>query len=149
MGCVSATLRLVLPRHPLPPGSVAGSWHRLRDLEHNPQRHVTATGVDIEAAARARAVAEAIHLRAHQPQNRPARRRVFVEIRECNRRINALQPQLRRAYADELAARQRQAVENRAAGSREYFFAMHPRRELEMLLERMPSVHDISRSAIV
>lgn len=143
MACVSATLRLDLPRHAVDHVAMNDARRRIRDVEYNPQRYATGSEAVDLVAAREHAVAESRRLREHAPRDRVARRRVFSEIRALSERINRALPALRQEAANKLDMLNRQEEENRTAASREWFFAMHAGADLELLLENLPSVHDL------
>jgi len=82
-------------------------------------------------------VAESIELKRRDTGDRRARRRVFDRIRWLNDRLNAAAPALA-ADADVEIARVRDRLANRGvARRRDYFFALHDRREVERLRERL------------
>jgi hypothetical protein len=140
MACVSATLLLDLPRSSATPGTVRSLRRSLRDLEWNPQRSLPRGSELTEwVDQREQAVQRGAELRDTDPQNRPARRETFLEIRELNRRLAA-------SRANEIADRRAELAralddlnENRIAAGREHFFGLYDRAALEKLLAALPA----------
>jgi hypothetical protein len=154
MACVSATLRLDLPRSAATPGTIRSLRRSLRDLEWNPQRSLPSSPSPLRAWLRAwppgseltewvdqreQAVRRAMELRDTDPRNRPARRETFLEIRDLNRRLAT-------ARSNEVADRRTELErasdgldQNRIAEGREYFFGLYDRAALEELLAALPA----------
>ena len=142
MACVSATLRLNLPTHQVGAEDIRIARRKIRDFEFNPHYFVSDADAGDDLGARARALAESDRLRTEDPDNRAARRQVFHEIREINERIAAHRPQLHEELDDDLHRLLRWNEENANARRRDFFFALHPRAELNRLLDNLPKVHD-------
>lgn len=143
MACVSATLRLDLPRHDATPDVLRALKHQQRDLTWNPQRHLSAgSGIDELVEARAKAVGQSRSLRATNGRRRAERREVFHQIRSISRRMLDLRPAAER----DLEERVRQTTEglrdNEAADRRDYFFALYERSALQRLCDTLPAVEE-------
>lgn len=140
MACVSATLHLDLPQTETTPETVRNLRRSLRDMEWNPQRGLSLdAGLGSLIEQRALAVRRAAELRCLDPRHRSARRTVFLEIRDLNRRLAT-------ARSGELANQRAmlgQALDdlnrNRIALGREYFFGLYDRAALERLLAGLPA----------
>lgn len=143
MACVSATLRLDLPRHDASPQSLAELVNRRRDLTWNPQRHLGA-GEDIAelVEARARAVERSQSLRADDGRHRAQRREVFHQIRSISRRMLGRRADAQRDLDESIARTDEALRQNAVADRRDYFFALHDRSALERLCEALPAVGD-------
>ena len=143
MACVSATMRLDLPRHDATADRVREARCRLRDLRYNPQRHIA---VDGETAGllrqRAEAVALSRSLRSEHPTEHARRRPAFETIRKLNDRVLALRPQVTERLEREVWEIERHAQENAIAERRDFFFALFSREVLEMLITRLPGAGD-------
>jgi hypothetical protein len=140
MACVSATLRLDLPRRDVTEQDVRRGEHRLRDLRYNPQKHVDCNGRCASlVAARAEAVNEAQRLAVEAPSDRPARRQAFEAIRCASARILEAQPEVMAAYESAVERDRRWLAERRVASRRDYFFALFRAEDLQLLLDRLPA----------
>ena len=143
MACVSATMRLDLPRHDATADRVREARCRLRDLRYNPQRHIA---VDGETAGLLRQQAEAVassrSLRSEHPKDHARRRLAFEAIRKLNDRVLALRPQVTERLEREVREMERHAQENAIANRRDFFFALFSREALEMLITRLPGAGD-------
>ncbi|MFH1109852.1 MAG: hypothetical protein V1790_11755 [Planctomycetota bacterium] len=140
MACVSATLLLDLPRSSATPETVRSLRRSLRDLEWNSHRSLPRGSKLTEwVDQREQAVRRGTQLRDTDPQNRPARRETFLEIRDLNRRLAA-------ARSNEVADRRAELSrafddldQNRIAEGREYFFGLYHRAALEKLMAALPA----------
>lgn len=141
IACVSATLRLGLPVTigPMP----ERIRFELRDLQWNPQRHVTDGRVAGDLISRrAAAVERAGQLREGAPANHRARREVFHVIRDLNRQILETAPEVARRLAQAAAESKRTDEQRKIAAGREYFFALYPQAELLRLVKALPGERD-------
>ncbi|MFQ5491152.1 MAG: hypothetical protein ACE5GE_10550 [Phycisphaerae bacterium] len=139
MGCVSATLRLHLPRQDASVEDQHRLEHQLRDLRYNPQRHLEPVGqVAALMRARDRAVARSISLRAGGSARRTQRREVFEEIRSIGERMLQASPGALADLSDRLERTRRGIQENRIASRRDFFFALHSRSALKDLCGALP-----------
>lgn len=133
--CVTATLRLPLPRFDVSRADVLDARRRIRDLRFNPQRYVEGVPADL-LAERERLIGESEKLR-DSKAGRLDRRHVFVAIRALNARIAGLAPQLDGRLAEQADALTRRLQSNVTADSREFFYALQPRSRLESLASRL------------
>ncbi len=140
MACASATLHFKLPATGTTLEDVRRLRHELRDLRHNPQRHLTA---DAAAARllerRANAVRHSSELRTGARRNREARRQAFADIREINAALLASQPGILAARQQDLAVALGKMRSTKIARGREYFFALYDRQSLEELTQALPA----------
>jgi hypothetical protein len=149
MACVSATLRLSVATTVRARADYSAALHAARDLRFNPQRHLPPETVADLADAKSERIAEGQRLRNHEPANRRARLDVFQSVRALNARMLERDHAAVRA-ADAHVAACRQAAQSYAAASdRSYFFAMHRRADLELLLANLPGVTQLRGAAIV
>lgn len=158
-GCVSATLRLRLPRFNISPADLRSARHRARDIRYNPQRYLTlasdgfdrldrapadrsdVTRADLASliSQRAEAIESSRRLRAERRTDRAARRDAFDRIHRSNAALIATVPRIRED-ADRLLARlTAQFAHDRVAGAREWFFALYPAGSLQALRETLRS----------
>ncbi|MFH1418582.1 MAG: hypothetical protein ABII12_09905 [Planctomycetota bacterium] len=139
--CVSATCRLPLPVHDVTEKDRDVCRRRLRDLKYNPQRYLTkdrvSESVDSVFGDRQEAIDDSERLRREEPRNSTARRVAFRRIREANRQILSLKPNLLEQARQGLVNVERQLAHNRVAASREWFFALHPLAALRSLRDAM------------
>ena len=133
--CVTATLRLPLPRHPVTAADLAAARRRVRDLHFNPQRYLEHLPADL-LADRDRLIAESRELR-EQLGSPLQRRAVFVAIRRINARLAELDPALKARFEHDLERTGQQLASNAVADNREFFYALQPRGRLEMLAGRL------------
>jgi hypothetical protein len=148
MACVSATLQWS-PEAAASSGTVAQAQQQLRDFQFNPQRHIDSAQHAAMLAARTEAVAESARLRKTAPHDRRARRVAFEAIRRINAQLAAAAPEAANRLADDIARAERDSENARILRGREYFFALHPRQDLELLLARLPQVQAARGSTIV
>jgi hypothetical protein len=119
--------------------------HKLRDATWNPQRHfdlADSTELNSLLEQRKAAARLADKLRREHRQDRAGRKAAFELIHRLNEQIHALRPDLLNGPRMEMERRRRQRANLRVACDREYFFAMHPRSSLELLLDALPQVYD-------
>ncbi|MCP4591194.1 MAG: hypothetical protein GY842_10640 [bacterium] len=139
MACVSATLRLDLPRHDMGASSVRARRHSLRDLYYNPQRYVTFDETTTALLKRrGAAVDRSAALRKSQPNEHQLRRHAFQAVREINDRILRLHAPVAKRLQADLQEGERRLLANQIADSRDYFFALFSRPVLDSLLDRLP-----------
>lgn len=136
--CLSATLRLPLPR------SGRTEWERLhhvqqlRDLRYNPQRYLPPE-CDAEVVGlmkeREQLICTAESLRRRSPQARAARQAVWTAIRTLNARLAVRLGNRESETKSAIHNIARRLGDDRVAESREWFFAFHPRDRLLRLAE--------------
>jgi len=139
MACVSATLHMDLPRTSVTVESLRDARHALRDIQHNPQRHLP-PGADIDPLLRQRrdAVQRGRELARKDPAGHAARRMAFDEIRELNTAILYLRRDALELRQAEIARVRRELQQSRVSQGREYFFGLFTRSGLEELLAALP-----------
>jgi hypothetical protein len=143
IACVSATLRLDLPRAGVTFEHLQELRHELRDMQYNPQRRIPADPSTAPLlAARTRAVLRSDRLRALRNGDHAARAEAYHEIRALNAEIlerhSPLLVEKRKQWEQALDAWQR----DRVADDREYFFALFDRPKLAGLIGALPAVSD-------
>ncbi|NLX23947.1 MAG: hypothetical protein GXY55_20030 [Phycisphaerae bacterium] len=129
--CVSATLRLPLPRQPVTPEHLAAAVRRMRDVRFNPDRYLSAPDPRL-LAERRRLIAESQRLRTERV-SRPRRHEVFLGIHKLNAELVNLQPNIEGQLGADADLLARQLASNRLATSREFFYALHERDRLAAL----------------
>ncbi|HSW46459.1 MAG TPA: hypothetical protein VLM89_12900 [Phycisphaerae bacterium] len=135
--CVSATLRLPLPRHPKAEANLPAARHRTRDLRHNPQRYLEIeTGPRELLARRMHLIEETNRLRASRGP-RSARRTVYTEIQRVNTELLSTQPDLGEQMQREINRLTKEFHSHRLAVGREYFYALQPRQRLIEIAEQL------------
>lgn len=140
MACASATLHLNLPVAGTTAEDVRRLRHELRDLLHNPQRHLAADAATARLLERrADAVRHSSELRAGARRNREARRHAFADIREINAALLASQPGILAARQQDLGGALGNMRSTKIARGREYFFALYDRQSLEELTQALPA----------
>ena len=115
---------------------LAAARHAQRDLRFNPQRHLLNLPQPL-LDRREELIRASRRLRQGRRSDRAERRRIFDEIRAANH-------ELLRHDAGQVAVleqrwhlTERQYRSDLAALDREYFFALHPRRIMEQLVQRV------------
>ena len=140
MACVSATLRLDLPRTAVAADALPTARRRLRDVQFNPQRYVPADPATAELVQqRTRAIGDADALRAAHRERHAERRQAYQAIRACNARLIARHASVVTQLEHDLQTVDAQVQMNAVAYRRDYFFALFSRPALEKLLERLPA----------
>jgi len=138
--CISATLRMPLPRRAVSLGDGAVARHRVRDFRYNPQRYLSDAPKEW-LNEREDLIRDSQRLRAASG-SRAGRRQVFLGIRQINARIARWRPEI----ADELVHRwqqiEQQIQSNHLADSREYFYILQPHKRLEALASRLREIMD-------
>ncbi len=129
--CVSATLRLATLRSAASLPDLMRCRRRLRDVRFNPQRYLDASSasqapLQAKLDEREQAIAESRRLASFAPSHRCARRAAFARIRQANEAILQAVPDVSRRLTQELAEAQRLWEQNKTAGSRDWFFGLHP-----------------------
>jgi len=139
IGCVSATLRLDLPAHPVSEKDLRDARWRIRDVRHNPQRYVNGDGKAAALLAeRAELLARSDYLRRHSPRDRAGRRDVFERIHQVRAKLIELDSGILERFAADQARILRQLDENKVLCSREYFIGLFGRDDLQYLCDRLP-----------
>lgn len=133
--CVSATLRLPLPRREGSEAEVRTARQALRDLYYNPQRYLASPAEDLLERRRA-LIAESDRLR-RQRGPRLKRHEVYREIREVNAALRTSEAGLEERMAERVELLECGQESNELANSREYFYALQPRARLERLAQRL------------
>ncbi len=140
MACVSATLRLNLPRFDVDEDALRVARHRVRDWFWNPQRHVEEGDAAMALIERRKQAVRSGEEFKSTGADRRERERVYREIHACNRLLRDLEP------AREAFLRQKvnhvldMLASNIVSEGREYFFCLHSDEELRMLADRLPPV---------
>jgi hypothetical protein len=135
--CVSATLRLPLPRFDVTRDGVLSARQRRRDFRFNPQRYLSEPPAEL-IERRARLIRRSDELRERQA-SQMERRQTFQAIRRINAELCATGPQVASRFEQDVELLSRQLESNRIAESREYFYAFQPRERLVMLADRLRS----------
>jgi len=139
--CVSATLRLLLPRHPVGQQDLREARRRVRDLNFNPDRYLSDPPHEL-MARRANLIDESRALRARHAAN-IQRRHNFQAIRQTNAEIVASSPEVKEQLGREVEEIEQQVRSNHLADSREYFYALQSRERLSMLADRLRRACDL------
>lgn len=143
MIAVSATLHLALPQHDVEPDAARALNLRRRDLIYNPQRQLTDSAALRNLKHQKIDVLDELEtLRGRDRSVRPRRRELFLGVRTLNHQMRALQPTMLANLERRLATTLQRLQENDIATRRDYFFALYRRRDIEMLLDRLPSASD-------
>ena len=127
MICVSATLRLPLPRFDVGQDDLDRARRRQRDLAYNPQRYLEDDSASLVAdliRQRHEAVLRSDHLRDHDWSNHVARRETFGQIHRLNGELLGTAPDLPERFAQRVEQVGRRLASNRLADSREYFVGL-------------------------
>jgi len=134
--CVTATLRLDLPRSGVSKEELLGARHAARDALYNPQRRLAQLPADL-LRQRAAFIEEWRRLRCERRGDHAARRTNYHALREINRRLvehaTDQVEELHRRVRDVESA----LADDRAALDREYFFALHSKTRLSQLVARI------------
>ncbi|MGB9623723.1 MAG: hypothetical protein ACPMAQ_02580 [Phycisphaerae bacterium] len=145
MACVSATLRLPLPRSPVSRADLFAARRRVRDVRYQPERWAADIPEALPLLAeRLHAIEESERLRRDTDGRRDhsARREVFERLRGLNARLLALRPTVADEARAELERLEHMARQDRIATGREYFFALFPRMKLARLCDNLPAAKD-------
>lgn len=137
--CVSATLRLDLPAHPVSAKDLREAQHRLRDVRHNPQRYLTdPQGPQALLAEENERIARNDYLREHQPDAHFERRHVFARLRQVKDDLAAFDAGILERFTAQRDRIARELAENRVLCNREYFIGLFCRQDLQFLCDRLP-----------
>jgi len=145
MACVSATLRLPLPRSPVSRADLFAARRRVRDVRYQPERWATDIPEALPLlAARLHAIEQSESLRrdADGRRDHSARREVFERLRGLNAQLLALRPSVVDEARAELERIEHMVRQDRIATGREYFFALFPRAKLAQLCDTLPAAGD-------
>jgi hypothetical protein len=134
--CVTATAYLPLPQFDVTPADLAAIRHARRDMHFNPQRHVPDLPRDL-LQCRAGLIEQSKKLRNENRFDRAARRRTFQEIRSINHELLRCDMQRVMEFEKQWRRMEQHERSDRVARDRECFFALHPRRTMEELVERI------------
>ncbi len=138
--CVSATLRSDLPSPGATGGALRAATATLRDMRFNPQRHVAVTERNqVLFEERERAVRTAIALKSEAPGDRRRRRNAFESIRSISEQLASSASDVLRQYGKTAERLRGELADARAAGRRDYFFALHARSRLQRLHDKLAS----------
>jgi hypothetical protein len=132
IGCVSATMRLDLPRFEVTDNDLLAAQRNVRDVRYNPQRHAEDLPGEL-LERRAELIERSDDLRANHPEDHAQRRAVFNAIRQVNADLNASVPELTAAHREKVTTLHQQLDHNRRADNREYFQGLFHKRDLERL----------------
>lgn len=134
--CVTATLRLSLPRFGVSERDLAATVRMARDLRYNPERFLNPLSAVGELATllrrRSSAIERGDQLRRTDRWGRVARRAAFDEIRKLTAEI-ARHVEVAPPSPEEIARLAQQAAHDRIADSRDWFFSLHPVERLQAL----------------
>jgi hypothetical protein len=133
--CVSATLRLDLPRFDAGEDDLLRRGRVQRDMRYNPQRFLTDGAVGSASGAlqeRRTAIGLAEQLRTSDPGNRTARRTAYDRIQRSNLALNGYLEDHGDCCMETLQAR---VSHNKVAGYREWFMGFYPIQKLRSLSE--------------
>ncbi len=140
MICVSATLRLQLPRFDVVQDDLDRALRRHRDLAYNPQRYIEDDSANLVAdliRQKHQAVRRSDHLREHDWSNHGARRQTFDRIHYLNGELLDTAPDLPERFAQRVEQIRRRLASNLLADSREYFVGLFPPERLAGLADRL------------
>ncbi len=143
ISCVTATLYLE-------PGcgqesTKSNHEQKLRDATWNPHRHLDQTdSTELNSLLEQRRAAARLsdELRRDHREDCGGRKSAYQLIHCLNEHIHALRPDLLDGPRLELERWQREMGNRRVACDREYFFALHSRSNLELLLDALPQASD-------
>lgn len=141
--CVSATLRLSLPRYDVDSEHLARARRRRRDLRYNPQRYIPDMPEEVRER-RSELIARADALRREQGP-RFERRENFIAVRRLHAGLVEQHPELARGFDAECDRVRDQIASNRIADDREFFYALQPRARLAALADRLRSTLGLSQ----
>ncbi len=129
---LSATVLLPFPRYPSTPEQSRKLWHRLRELQHNPQRHLDELDTIPEDAKRlAQAKEELIGTRG---QTRRERRRRFFDLRKLTEQLSEYLEKQQEATRVELKKCREKMRANSLLRKRDYSFVLYPEEQLQEFL---------------
>ncbi len=142
LACVSATMHLFPAHRPADEETPADCRNMIRDMTWNPQRHPLKNPTNAGLVEqRAALVLRSRELRERDPRNQSARRDVFMEIRDINRKLLTERSALLAELNDRMHRTSRRTDDDRIAREREYFFALFDRPTLEQLLSALPPLN--------
>ncbi|RMF72050.1 MAG: hypothetical protein D6744_17200, partial [Planctomycetota bacterium] len=136
MACVTASLLLPLPAPEVSPDDVARARIERRDAWYNPARRLKSAPARL-IAEHLRLAREAQSLKQNSPHDREARRANYRALHAALRRIHAACEDEYRRLDERIARLEADLRTRRVATDREYFYALHPRQELECLRDRI------------
>lgn len=138
--CVSATLRLDLPAHPVSEKDLYEARQRIRDVRHNPQRYLSQTR-DLEPllAEENELVARSESLRKHARNDHFARRHVFEQIRRVKAGLLEFDAGIVERFTAQRDRIAQQLAENKVLRSREYFIGLFRQADLQFLCDMLPA----------
>jgi hypothetical protein len=137
--CVSATLRLDLPAHPVTRDDLREAQRRQRDLRHNPQRYLDRSReLEPLLAEENELVARSEDLRQHARGDRFARRHVYDQIQEVKRKLADFDPRIAEQFAADRERIARDLAENKVLQGREYFIGLFRPSDLQLLCDMLP-----------
>jgi len=138
--CVSATLRLDLPRRPVTIDDARTLCMRLRDLNFNPQRYLPRNDeLSVLLAEKLEQIARSEWLRQNRPDDRESRRQVFQRIRTLNAMMLALDAGIAQRMSREYQQVLSWLKQNEIANSREYFIGLFRPADLQRLCDNLPN----------
>ncbi len=141
---VSATLQWDPSKENPKSHSLSAAEHALRDFRYNPHRYLRGSAEVAELLVqRQRAIDESRALARISPNDRPARRRAFLQIHAANQALLDKHPEWLRDRESQIADAARGAQQRAIALGREYFFAAYPQIELERLAAALPDFADL------
>ncbi len=143
MACVSATMHIALPTSDISEDDSVGRIRQiLRDMRHNPQRHLP-SDIDPEADTlvqqRQEALALSNTLATRDPSNRAARRDAFNRVRQLNAELFGLIEPAFHEAEHKLQVATANALKNQIARNRDLFFGHFDDVALQSLLDALPA----------
>ncbi|MCO6435789.1 MAG: hypothetical protein J5J06_01725 [Phycisphaerae bacterium] len=144
MGCVSATLFPGLAESRPRDDVLREVKQELRDLDWNPQRHVSDKigKRNSEIADREQLVAESQRLAREEPENRTRRREIFERIRSLNAALSEMTGDERERLESRLAQVERLQEQSKITRGREFFFALYRTEDLRQMMDALPTIND-------
>lgn len=137
--CVSATLRLDLPAHPVTREDLREADRRLRDLKYNPRRYLSPSRqLEPLLAEENDLVARSEDLRRNSRSDHFARRHVYRQIQEVKRKIAEADSRIGERFASDRERIAQDLAENKVLLGREYFIGLFRRRDLQLLCDTLP-----------
>ena len=132
IACVSATVRLDLPRNDVSRDNVRAAERAVRDVHFNPQRYYDDFPQEL-LISRAELIERSKMLRENQPKDHAARRAVFEQIHAVNAELNAWRPGTAEELQQRASELREQLANNKWADHREYFYGLFLKSDLERL----------------
>ncbi len=133
--CVTATLRLPLPRQAVEREDILAAQRRLRDLHFNPARYIENLPEAV-LIQRADLIEQSRRQRSARAPSEQ-RRETFLAIRKLHEEIVKCHPEAHVRLREQWALLERKTASNVQADSREYFYALQPPDRLRRLADKL------------